>query len=585
MKPSSAPAVSSLRLKILFIGHSHHALTKSSEFFINWLRGIGDVSVEFDDYWTSRVERDYRPMVGSFDMVIVWQVAHVVRKLAGHGHGNLIFVPMYDSILKQKKAFWRSLKSVKIVCFSASLRAICLSNKLDTYFIQYYPAGADVSPGGYATKRMFFWQRKAWPNWQTVTSILPACQFEKLHLHVSIDPGVKIAEASEMAPTLSETQQAGFGTSEWFDRKSELIEKLREFNVFFLPREREGIGFSFLDSMEMGLVPVGFDRPTFNEYVVDGINGFLVEKDRRMDLPALEEPAARMRHYLRKGRGIYLRRLAGLEAFLRKPVEIPEYYNSGVHKIFPGLQRKWRGRKLAAVTAARARNGDNEPLVTVITVANRDAPGLSRTFQSVFGQIHHSIEYMVVDSEACARSRDLIRQHEGSIDIILREKGGTPGDLLVKAVAAASGRYVLFLEPGDGFSDTTSIADAFQDAPEDAGVIYGHSYQVSNDDHVSLKHARSLGTSLQMLRDKKPIPKGWVEGVPISRSSFIERSALLELLRRQHHFSNASLVMEFLAGDAIPYHANTVITRLGGAAAGISEAETIAALRKISFHR
>jgi Glycosyl transferases group 1 len=581
MKSTSASAAHPVRLKILFIGHSHHTVTRSSEFFINWLREIGDVSVEFDDYWTSRVEKDYRPIVGSFDMVVVWQVSQVIQNLAEHGHDNLIFVPMYDSIHKKRQSFWRSLKNVKIVCFSAALGATCLSYKLDTYFIQYYPGNANSVPGGYDTKRLFFWQRKGWPNWQTVTSILPACQFEKLHHHVAIDPGAEINESSELVPTRSETLQTNFGTSGWFEKKSELIDKLKEFNLFFLPREREGIGFSFLDSMEIGLIPVGLNRPTFNEYVVDGINGFIVEKDRRMDLPALEETAVWMRHYLRKGRAIYQRRLEGLEAFLMKPVEIPQYYNTGVHKIFPKLQRKWRGKKLAAVTASRERNGDREPLVSVITVAKHDAQGLAGTFQNVFGQNHNSFEYVVVDWESCAKNRDLIRQHAGSIDIILREKDGTPNDVLANAAAAATGRYVLFLEPGDGFADASSIRDAFQDAPEAAGVIYGHSYHVNSEGHVNLRYARNLAMSFQWLREKKPLPKDWAEGLPLSRSSFLERAAILDLPRGHHHFSDASLVMGVLAGGASSYHTNTVITQLGKAAAGLPQAEVITAFRRI----
>ena len=582
MKPSTAPAPLSGRLKILFIGHSHHRVTKSSEFFIDWLRGIGDVSVEFDESWTSRVERDYRPLVGSFDMVVVWQITQTIRKLAEHGHRNLIFVPMYDSIHKQRKSYWRSLKNVKIICFSAAMRATCLSSRLDTYFIQYYPAGADAVPGGYDTKRLFFWQRKAWPNWQTVTSILPACQFEKLHHHMAIDPGSEIPAGSEILPTRSETLQAGFGTSEWFDEKSDLIRKLKEFNLFFLPREREGIGFSFLDSMEMGLVPVGFNQPTFNEYVVDGINGFLVEKDQRMDLPALAETAARMRHYLRKGRSVYLRSLSGLEAYLFKPVEVPNYYNTGVHRIFPKLQRRWRGRKPAPVTASRERNRDSRPLVSVITVAGNDAPGLSRTFQNVFSQSHPSLEYVVVDWECSAASRKLIRRHAGSIDHILPEQRGTLSDMLVNAATVATGRYVLFLNPGDGFAEPTSVLYAFHDAPEEAGVIYGHSYRVDSGGDVSVRHARSLDRSLELLRGQKPLPKDWVEGLPVSRSSFLDRAAILDLPRARHHLTDESLVIEVLASGAIPYHTNTVVTRLGATAAGAPDAEVIAALREIS---
>ena len=46
-------------------------------------------------------------------------------------------------------------------------------------------------------------------------------------------------------------------------------------NVFVAPRVSEGIGFSFLEAMARGLIVLGNNDSTMNEYVADSVDGFL----------------------------------------------------------------------------------------------------------------------------------------------------------------------------------------------------------------------------------------------------------------------------------------------------------------------
>ncbi len=551
-----------MRLKILFIGHSYHTLTKSSEFFINQLKEIGDVSTEFDDCWKGQVETDYRPIIKSFDMVIVWQLPQVIRKLANSGHENIIFVPMYDSIYKLDKSFWRKLKNIKIVCFSSTVRAICLSHQLDAFFIQYYPKHMQLAEAGYEDKRMFFWQRRPWPNWQTLTSILPVCQFEKLHLHVALDPGVEMSEENDIQPTLSETQQGRFGTSVWFDRKSDLLVKLKEFNLFFLPREREGIGFSFLDSMEIGMIPVGFNQATFNEYVVDGVNGFIVDKKQRIDLPDLHSVAANMKHYFAKGRSNYLRKLEGLDAFLLKPVEPPNYYESWIHNIAPKYQRRWRARRIPEITASRQRFENSSPLVSIVTVVKDDAVGFARTHQSICNQSYGNFEYIVIDGNSTDRTQEVIKAHEASMDYLTSEKDKGPYDAMMKGVRAARGRYVLFMNAGDEFAESTSLEETIESAPADADIIYGHHYYIRKNNLTKLHLARDLDSTYRTLKGGK-LSFPWLSGIPCHQSTLVAKDLILQIkfdptLRIA---ADHALLFEACSRGAKTYHTNTVISK------------------------
>lgn len=580
-----------MRPKILFIGHSYHTVTKSSEFFINYLKTLGEVLTKFDDCWKGSAPADFRPIVKSFDMVVVWQLPQVIEAIADSGHPNLIFVPMYDSVHNRSDPFWNRFKKVKILCFSATLRATCLSYGLDSYFLQYYPAASKEAEVGYDSKRLFFWQRRPVPNWQTLTSILPATQFEKLHHHVAKDPGVEDAPENSIVPTDSETQQDNFGNSTWFDKKSDLIAKLNEFNLFFLPREREGIGFSFLDSMEIGMVPVGFNLPTFNEYVVDGVNGFIVDKKQRLDLPPLAPIAANMRHYLRKGRANYQRRLEGLEGFLLKPVVPPPGPEGPAifRTLAPKLHRKWlrrkRERKIPEVNACRGRFQGESPLVSVVTVVRNNAPGLAKTFESVFSQTFDKFEYIVIDGKSNDETMSIVLSHEGSIDFHLSEEDGGPYDAMMKGAARARGRYVIYMNAGDEFAETTSLEDAMESCPEDAELIYGHYYFVGPNRGTKLKLVRDLELTYQTLV-KGDLTTLWHSGLPCHQSSIVAKELILRIgfdptlaIAADH-----ALAYDACAQGAKTHHTNTVISKYhAGGLSGKMPSQCIKEWSKISL--
>jgi hypothetical protein len=553
-----------MRLKILFIGHSYHTLTKSSEFFINLLKSIGEVTMEFDACPKGRLDRDYSPLIDSYDMVVVWQMHQVIRQMAEAKarHDNIIFVPMYDAVYKQGASFWKGIGHIKIVCFSAALRAVCLSHRLDSLFIQYYPEAVGPVASGYESKRMFFWQRRNWPNWQTLTSILPTCQFEKIHHHVALDPGTESTEEIRVLPTPLETSQENFSSSVWYPKKSDLIAKLREFNVFFLPREREGIGFSFLDAMAIGLIPVGFDQPTFNEYVVNGINGVIVEKTSRMDLPELSSMAAWMEHYLRKGRANYERQLQGLAGFLLKKVSPPPSTSSPLHRIAPKFMRGREARKPVPITASRRRYEGDTPLVSIITIVKDDAAGFSKTHQSVCRQTFRDYEYIVVDGASRDKTIDLIRRHEDTIDFYTSGNDNGPYDAMMKGASSARGRYVLFMNAGDVFAEEASLEDALMDAPQDAGIIYGHHYDVRETHFTKLILARDLESTYRQLVEGR-LSRSWQRGIPPRQSVLVEREWILKFGfdSELRVVADQALLFNACARGVRAYHSNTVISK------------------------
>ena len=552
-----------MTLKILFIGHSYHQVTKSSAFFLERLELIGHVNTIFDDCAGGVVRQDYLATATPYDIVVVWQLPKVISQLAiSYNRKNIVYVPMFDAVFRLESDFWQSLKHIKIVCFSSVLHANCLTHGLDSFFIQYFPEWIELAPVGYCAKSLFFWQRRVSPNWETVCSILPRSQFDYMHHHVAIDPGFDFPAESLVHPDDSEISSGRAGSSTWFLTKAGLCEKLKRCNLFFLPREREGIGMSFLDAMATGLIPVGFDRATYNEYVVDGINGFIVDKKQRLLLPNIRPIALSMKHYMVKGRKNYLRRLKGLESFVLKPIKGPEARRCILFEIGPKFFRRWTNRFFAMTGTERLAFGNPAPLISVVLIVKNDISGFLASHQSICGQSLGNIEYIVVNRGSTDGTRERVKCHQASIDQLIEGVKKSRNDVMHLAVGKAKGRYLLFLNAGDEFAGTTSLEDAVEDAPPDADIIYGHHYSNCPDGSVKLKLAADLNKIRDSLQNGE-LANDRTFRFPCQQAMLLSKDFLIgnDLTLGNRSLEFHQLLREALQKGAEIYHSNTLITR------------------------
>ena len=553
--------------KILFIDHSFHKTTRSSEFFIEFLRTFANITIEWDDAWQDGiVKKDYTKLSKDYDLTIVWQMPEVILQLAEQKKSDLIFIPMYDAAHSLDRKFWRKLKHIKIICFSVALEVICKRYRLDTYAIQFYPEKFSPAPIGYAKKHLFFWQRREWPNWGTVCGILPTAQFVTTHVHIALDPSV----TTPVMPTESEINHHNITTSRWFDKKDDLLAVINNFNIYFIPRDREGIGFSFLDAMSHGMLPVGFNEATFNEYVVNGINGFIVSNktEDRFDLPDLMPMAENAQHYILKGRTNYERRLEGLKQFLFKQTSVPNYWLSGT------MHHRLRLKSIATITATRKKCQSAEPLITVVTVVRNDAAGLSRTLKSIFTQSLSDFEYIIVDGKSSDATPTVIKDNSESIDQVLTEEDAGPYDAMSKGARLAHGKYIIFMNAGDEFSGPTALEDAIQSIPEDVDIIYGHHFYILGNGRPRVHMAGDLNATYKMLKRGK-ISHKWLHGIPCHQSTLVSRKLLLKIgfdtkfrIAADHAF-----LFSACAIGARLYHTNTFIANYysGGMSATSTE--------------
>ena len=263
-------------MKIAIIDHSFHDTTKSSDFFINLIRRLGDVTVFLDPFWKGE-RPDWSSNFDSrnFDCTIIWQWSHLLRE-KGRDWGsrsNVIIVPMYDHVARASRSEWRSLlSSYKTICFSRALYDQARTCSHATRLFQYFPDPSDFPQlRSCAGLSGFWWNRTTDLNESLLVKICGPAIFDHITIRHIQDPGVQLHRQITKHQLPSRT----VGQTSWFDSKADYLQMLSRHNVFFAPRRFEGIGLAFIEAMALGLCVVAPDTPTHNEYIINRWNGIL----------------------------------------------------------------------------------------------------------------------------------------------------------------------------------------------------------------------------------------------------------------------------------------------------------------------
>ncbi|MFN6976677.1 MAG: glycosyltransferase family 2 protein [Gemmobacter sp.] len=90
---------------------------------------------------------------------------------------------------------------------------------------------------------------------------------------------------------------------------------------------------------------------------------------------------------------------------------------------------------------------------SVITIVRNDPVGVVRTLQSVFAQTWPRYELIVQDGASTDETSDILRSFGDWIDSLTVERDGGIYDAMNRALARATGDYLLFLNAADAFAD------------------------------------------------------------------------------------------------------------------------------------
>ncbi len=172
-----------------------------------------------------------------------------------------------------------------------------------------------------------------------------------------------------------------------------------------------------------------------------------------------------------------------------------------------------------------------QPTLTVITVCRNAYIQLRRTIESVVAQTYPHIEYIIIDGASTDDTPTLLKEWAPSIHQAISEPDRGIYDAMNKGIGLATGTYLCFLNAGDTFPSSTTVANAL--APIDGhrlpGVIYGQTNIVDADGQYL--HPRHHTAPKILTYDS------FAQGMLVCHQSFYARKDLVPLYDTRYKYS------------------------------------------------
>ena len=111
--------------------------------------------------------------------------------------------------------------------------------------------------------------------------------------------------------------------------------------------------------------------------------------------------------------------------------------------------------------------------ISVVTVVRNAPEKTERTIRSVLNQDYQDIEFIIIDGGSDDTTTEIIKQHANRVDSWVSEPDKGPYDAMNKGISRASGEWILFLNAGDTFADSTILTRIFLQDNSGYDVIYG----------------------------------------------------------------------------------------------------------------
>lgn len=311
-------------MKIAFIDQAYHEKTKSNDFFKDFLESHFQVDYHWIYTWQDR-KLDYDLINASnYDAILFFQVIPRPGKIRLFKCKNLIFVPMYDSVISKGNFNWLlyQIQGVRIISFSAFLHQKLASLRFDVLHVKYYP---DLFPAESKGEKLnvFFWQRSDEINWGLIKKLIRKEDVEKFTIRKAFDRDENFVQPSDL-----EMEEYNIKIVEGWMEKEEYLDLLQACNLFIAPRAAEGIGLSFLEAMSFNIPILAPDAPTMNEYVIHGLNGYLydVNNPNYIDFSTIGLIRHHLKNDMNKGKKEWDDSKVSILNFIKKRNSVKSYF-------------------------------------------------------------------------------------------------------------------------------------------------------------------------------------------------------------------------------------------------------------------
>jgi glycosyltransferase involved in cell wall biosynthesis len=119
--------------------------------------------------------------------------------------------------------------------------------------------------------------------------------------------------------------------------------------------------------------------------------------------------------------------------------------------------------------------------ISVITVVYNAVDHIVQTIESVAEQTYKEVEYIVIDGGSDDGTVDRLKSHGETIDFWLSEPDKGIYDAMNKGIDRVTGEWVLFLNAGDKFCDSTTLAHTSLYLNDEADLVAGDIYYCDGD--------------------------------------------------------------------------------------------------------
>lgn len=111
--------------------------------------------------------------------------------------------------------------------------------------------------------------------------------------------------------------------------------------------------------------------------------------------------------------------------------------------------------------------------LSIITINKNNAPGLSKTIESIVNQSWMYFEYILIDGGSTDNSKNIILSHKNKIDKWVCEPDKGIYNAMNKGIKMASGDYIQFLNSGDTLV-SQNVLEKVSNELGDADIVVGN---------------------------------------------------------------------------------------------------------------
>lgn len=272
MTSSEPTQVNLARRDIVVVDHSFHKKTQSTAPFLRLLESKAVELLHVEPEASNLLELlQARPC----QCLVFWQIRPQDRLLRALGHANVTWVPMRDDLRYESKRVRKlSGSSIKLINFCREAHSVFIGRGQSSLAVRYWP---QPQPAQERTRRkhprIFLWDRGQ-VQWSLLKRLIGEQPIDSVVLRVAPDP----KQEAEM-PSDEDIQRYRIQVVEGWLEKDDYQALLHGCDVFVAPRWLEGIGMAMLGAMAAGQAVLAPARPTMNEYVVPGRNGWLFDPE------------------------------------------------------------------------------------------------------------------------------------------------------------------------------------------------------------------------------------------------------------------------------------------------------------------